>query len=70
MGWVSGGVGGGIIAVVCVCVLSFRPSLFLNGCKFFLRAKTLTFLFGAFGFVIVRAAWIVSVTFGFFGGGF
>jgi len=34
----------------------------------FLCAKTLTFLFGAFGFVIVRAAWIVSVTFGFFGG--
>ena len=37
---------------------------------FFLCAKTLTFLFGAFGFVIVRAAWIVSVTFGFLGGGF
>ena len=38
VGWVSGGVGGGIIAFVCVCVLSFRPSLFLNGCKFFFSA--------------------------------
>ena len=75
-GGFPGGVGGcgrgGIIAFVCVCVLSFRPSLFFITVVsvFFLCAKTLTFLFGAFGFVIFRAAWIVSVTFGFFGGGF
>ena len=75
-GWVSGrggrgfrGVWGGIIAFMCVCVLSFGAfPFFNNGCKrFFLCAKTLFFLSGASGFVIVRAAWIVSVTFGFFG---
>ena len=80
-GWGFGGLGRGVLGRgwgggghnsvrVCVCC-RFAPSLFFNGCKrFFLCAKTLIFLSGASGFVIVRAAWTVSVTFGFFWGGF
>ena len=72
-GFGEGGFGGGWVSGrSCVCVLSFRAfPFFFNGCKrFFLCAKTLFFLSGASGFVIVRAAWTVSVTFGFFWGGF
>ena len=58
---------------MCVCaVVSRLLFLFLSVVSvFFHCARTLFFLSGASGFVIVRAAWIVSVTFVFFGlGGF
>ena len=77
-GWVSGGgggfrggggVGGGIIAFVCVCaVVSRLPFFFLTIVSvFFLWRQDVNFFVwrvGASGFVIVRAAWTVSVLLG------
>ena len=61
--------GGGIIAFVCVCAVVSRLPFFLKTVvSFFSLRQDVNFLSGASGFVIVRAAWTVSVSFVFLGG--